>query len=70
MTISNTVSKQYLLISDFDQTLSFNDYGIVLSELLGVSGFRERIAGLASATSDRSSGSRWIDNPCGAALSA
>ena len=27
--------KQYLLCSDFDQTLSFNDSGIVLSELLG-----------------------------------
>src|SRR5437870_13825556 len=39
--------KEFLLISDFDQTLSFNDSGIVLSELLGISGFRERIAGLA-----------------------
>jgi 2-hydroxy-3-keto-5-methylthiopentenyl-1-phosphate phosphatase len=39
--------KQYLFISDFDQTLSFNDSGIVLSELLGVPDFRERIAGLA-----------------------
>jgi len=27
--------KEYLLVSDFDQTLSFNDYGLVLSELLG-----------------------------------
>src|SRR5438105_4664109 len=32
--------KRYLLASDFDQTLSFNDSGIVLSELLGISGFR------------------------------
>lgn len=40
-------ARQFLLISDFDQTLSFNDSGIILSELLGVSGFRERIAGLA-----------------------
>ncbi len=39
--------KQYLLISDFDQTLSFNDSGIVLSEMLGISGFQERIAGLS-----------------------
>jgi HAD superfamily phosphoserine phosphatase-like hydrolase len=39
--------KQFLLVSDFDQTLSFNDSGIVLSELLGISGFRERIEGLA-----------------------
>jgi len=39
--------KHYLLASDFDQTLSFNDSGLVLSELLGVSGFEERVAGLA-----------------------
>jgi len=41
------VSKQYMLVSDFDQTLSFNDSGIVLSELLGVEGFEQRIAGLS-----------------------
>ena len=39
--------KEYLLVSDFDQTLSFNDSGIVLSELLGIDGFAERIAGLS-----------------------
>jgi 2-hydroxy-3-keto-5-methylthiopentenyl-1-phosphate phosphatase len=39
--------KEYLLVSDFDQTLSFNDSGIVLSELLGVKGFEERIQGLS-----------------------
>jgi HAD superfamily phosphoserine phosphatase-like hydrolase len=39
--------KEYLLISDFDQTLSFNDSGIVLSELLGLSSFEEKIAGLS-----------------------
>jgi len=39
--------KQYLLISDFDRTLSFNDSGIVLSEMLGIPGFQERIAGLS-----------------------
>jgi hypothetical protein len=37
--------KRYLLASDFDQTLSFNDSGIVLSEMLGISGFGERCAG-------------------------
>jgi len=40
-------TKEYLLLSDFDQTLSFNDSGIVLSELIGVSGFPERIHGLS-----------------------
>jgi HAD superfamily phosphoserine phosphatase-like hydrolase len=40
--------KQYLLASDFDQTLSFNDSGILLSEMLGLTGFAEKCAGLAS----------------------
>jgi HAD superfamily phosphoserine phosphatase-like hydrolase len=39
--------KDYLLVSDFDQTLSFNDSGVVLSELMGIQNFHERIAGLA-----------------------
>ena len=41
------MKKHYLLASDFDQTLSFNDSGIVLSEVLGISGFREKVAGLS-----------------------
>ena len=41
------MSKHYLLVSDFDQTLSFNDSGIVLSELLGIPDFAEKVAGLA-----------------------
>lgn len=43
----NLGSKQYILVSDFDQTLSFNDSGIVLSELLGIPGFADRVAGLS-----------------------
>ena len=39
--------KRFLLASDFDQTLSFNDSGIILSELLGISDFREKTAGLS-----------------------
>jgi len=39
--------RHYLLASDFDQTLSFNDSGLVLGELLGISDFQERVAGLA-----------------------
>jgi HAD superfamily phosphoserine phosphatase-like hydrolase len=39
--------KRYLLASDFDQTLSFNDSGIALSDMLGISGFEERCAGLS-----------------------
>jgi HAD superfamily phosphoserine phosphatase-like hydrolase len=45
--MSRSVTRHYLLASDFDQTLSFNDSGLVLSELLGISGFHERVAGLA-----------------------
>jgi len=41
------ITKHYLLASDFDQTLSFNDSGMVLAELMGVSGFEERVRGLA-----------------------
>jgi len=40
--------KRYLLASDFDQTLSFNDSGKVLSDMLGISGFAERCAGLST----------------------
>ena len=39
--------KHFLLASDFDQTLSFNDSGFELSELLGVRNFEHKVAGLA-----------------------
>ena len=42
------MKKHYLLASDFDQTLSFNDSGIVLSEMLGISSFREKVAALSN----------------------
>jgi HAD superfamily phosphoserine phosphatase-like hydrolase len=45
---ANMTAKNYLLFSDFDQTLSFHDSGIVLSELIGISGFTERVAGLSN----------------------
>src|SRR5215213_10890306 len=45
--LKDGMRKQFLLASDFDQTLSFNDSGIVLSELLGTSGFVEKVAGLS-----------------------
>jgi HAD superfamily phosphoserine phosphatase-like hydrolase len=41
------ITKQFLLASDFDQTLSFNDSGLVLSEMLGITGFAEKAAGLS-----------------------
>jgi len=42
------MKRHYLLASDFDQTLSFNDSGIVLSEMLGISRFREKVAALSN----------------------
>ena len=47
--MTETPLKHYLLASDFDQTLSFKDSGLVLSELLGITGFEERVAGLAKS---------------------
>src|SRR6478736_1692401 len=41
------LTKHYLFASDFDQTLSFHDSGRVLAELLGVSNFDQKVAGLA-----------------------
>lgn len=40
-------AKHFLVASDFDQTLSFNDSGLVLSELIGASGFQQKVEGLA-----------------------
>lgn len=42
-----TIPRHYLIASDFDQTLSFNDSGVILSELIGASGFHDKVAGLA-----------------------
>lgn len=39
--------KHYLLVSDFDQTLSFNDSGLALSEALGIADFEAKVAGLS-----------------------
>src|SRR5687767_12754224 len=41
------VSRHFLVASDFDQTLSFNDSGLVLSEILGTTSFQEKVEGLA-----------------------
>jgi phosphoserine phosphatase len=39
---------RYLVASDFDKTLSFNDSGHVLGELIGVQDFEERVNALSS----------------------
>jgi HAD superfamily phosphoserine phosphatase-like hydrolase len=41
------VAKHFLVASDFDQTLSFNDSGVVLSELIGAGSFQQKVEGLA-----------------------
>ena len=41
------MTRHHLLVSDFDQTLSFNDSGRMLSEMLGIAGFDEKVAGLS-----------------------
>jgi HAD superfamily phosphoserine phosphatase-like hydrolase len=43
----DAMAKPYLLVSDFDQTLSFNDSGQVLGDLIGASGFEDKVAGLS-----------------------
>src|SRR5215218_3239219 len=47
MSTAPTPAKHFLVASDFDQTLSFNDSGLVLSELIGASGFQQKVDGLA-----------------------
>jgi hypothetical protein len=41
------MTSKFLLASDFDQTLSFNDSGVVLSELIGFHSFHDKVKGLA-----------------------
>ena len=49
MLMSGRGTKCYLFASDFDQTLTFNDSGYALSELLGISTaeFEHKAAGMA-----------------------
>ena len=47
MVSTPAISKHHLIASDFDQTLSFNDSGLVLSELIGARNFQEKVDGLA-----------------------
>lgn len=43
----NGLKNRYLLASDFDKTLSFNDSGRILADLRGVSAFDEKVEELA-----------------------
>jgi phosphoserine phosphatase len=43
-------ARRFLLASDFDQTLSFNDSGLVLAELMGIEGYEAKVEGLARSS--------------------
>ncbi len=45
-----TGERHFLLASDFDQTLSFNDSGLVLAELMGIPGYEQKVEGLARSS--------------------
>jgi len=47
MPVDSPRAPHFLLASDFDQTLSFNDSGLVLAEMLGIGGFQDKVEGLA-----------------------
>ena len=49
MATATSPTKHFLMASDFDQTLSFNDSGAVVSELIGASSFEAKVAGLAAS---------------------
>ncbi len=44
----NSLSRrEFLLLSDFDQTLSFNDSGLVLAEMMEIPNFQGHVRKLA-----------------------
>jgi HAD superfamily phosphoserine phosphatase-like hydrolase len=47
--MNHTSKREFLLLSDFDQTLSFNDSGLVLAEMMGIPNFHEYVRKLAEA---------------------
>jgi HAD superfamily phosphoserine phosphatase-like hydrolase len=50
MASQSNKTTEYLIASDFDQTLSFNDSGYVLSEMLGIADFGEKVGGLSRSS--------------------
>jgi HAD superfamily phosphoserine phosphatase-like hydrolase len=47
ITTKPDTTTDYLVASDFDQTLSFNDSGYTLAEMLGISDFEVKVTGLS-----------------------
>jgi HAD superfamily phosphoserine phosphatase-like hydrolase len=44
---SDRSTREFLLLSDFDQTLSFKDSGLVLSEMMGIQNFHDKVERLS-----------------------
>lgn len=53
------IPKHYLFASDSDKTLSYNDSGIILSEILGTAGFQEKVDGLSLVSGRGEKSSLW-----------
>jgi HAD superfamily phosphoserine phosphatase-like hydrolase len=47
--MNHTSKRDFLLLSDFDQTLSFNDSGLVLAEMMGIRGFHDYVRKLSKS---------------------
>lgn len=45
--MKNRKNNHYLVVSDFDQTLSFHDSGQVLADIIGVEDFEMKVKGLS-----------------------
>ena len=45
--MNDVARKPYIFASDFDQTLSFNDSGLILSQLIGATDFTGKVNGLS-----------------------
>ena len=44
---TSIMTRDFLLLSDFDQTLSFKDSGQVLAEMMGIADFQEHVRRLS-----------------------
>src|SRR5258708_28637152 len=69
-TRTRTSLNNSLLASDFDQTLSFNDSGVVLSELIGFHTFHDNVPRVLCEHARKSSMKRHIIRKCWAQHSA
>ncbi len=57
-------TREFLLLSDFDQTLSFKDSGQVLAEMMGISDFHEHVRRLSDTHLVQQGGELAYLRPC------